>query len=61
VGPCALAIAASIAANVPEAAGADAAARIGELKAAHVIPRPGDRILEIDHADAGDAGPLGDV
>ena len=26
-------------------AGADAAARIGELKAAHVIPRPGDRIV----------------
>jgi ethanolamine utilization protein EutM len=27
-------------------AGAEAAGRIGELKAAHVIPRPGDRIVQ---------------
>lgn len=27
-------------------AGAEAASRIGELKAAHVIPRPGARVLE---------------
>ena len=27
-------------------AGAEAASRAGELKAAHVIPRPGDRIIE---------------
>lgn len=28
-------------------AGAEAAARVGELKAAHVIPRPGNRIVEL--------------
>jgi ethanolamine utilization protein EutM len=27
-------------------AGAEAASRNGELKAAHVIPRPGDRVVE---------------
>ncbi len=27
-------------------AGAEAASRAGELKAAHVIPRPGERVLE---------------
>jgi ethanolamine utilization protein EutM len=34
-------------------AGAEAAARIGELKAAHVIPRPGERIVR---AFAGESG-----
>ena len=28
-------------------AGAEAAGRVGELKAAHVIPRPGDRIVQL--------------
>ena len=28
-------------------AGADAASRVGILKAAHVIPRPGDRVLAV--------------
>ena len=27
-------------------AGAEAAARVGELKAAHVIPRPSDAVVE---------------
>ena len=27
-------------------AGAEAASRIGELKAAHVIPRPGERVVQ---------------
>jgi ethanolamine utilization protein EutM len=34
-------------------AGAEAAGRAGELKAAHVIPRPGDRIVQLYAGGAG--------
>jgi ethanolamine utilization protein EutM len=34
-------------------AGAEAAGRSGELKAAHVIPRPGERIVQLFAGSAG--------
>ena len=37
-------------------AGAEAAARIGELRAAHVIPRPGAAIVRAFGADASSGG-----
>jgi ethanolamine utilization protein EutM len=34
-------------------AGAEAAGRVGELKAAHVIPRPGDQVVQAFGGGAG--------